>query len=62
MKPVQIGYCGKNRMVGRLGRMARGTGIFALNIDMPDRLGDLAKRQKIGRAILRSINALPLSG
>jgi beta-lactamase class D len=32
---------------------------FALNIDTPHRLDDLAKRQRIGRAILRSIDALP---
>ena len=32
---------------------------FALNIDTPRRLGDLAKRQDITRRILRSIGALP---
>jgi beta-lactamase class D len=32
---------------------------FALNIDTPRRLDDLAKRQGITRAILRSIGALP---
>jgi beta-lactamase class D len=32
---------------------------FALNIDTPNRFGDLAKRQEITRSILRSINALP---
>jgi beta-lactamase class D len=32
---------------------------FALNIDTPNRLGDLAKRQSITRNLLRSINALP---
>ncbi|MES2830588.1 MAG: class D beta-lactamase [Pseudomonadota bacterium] len=32
---------------------------FALNIDTPGRLADLAKRQEIGRKILASINALP---
>jgi beta-lactamase class D len=32
---------------------------FALNIDTPNREGDLAKRQEITRNILRSINALP---
>ncbi|WP_156909380.1 class D beta-lactamase [Ottowia thiooxydans] len=32
---------------------------FALNIDTPNRLGDLAKRQSITRGVLRSINALP---
>lgn len=33
---------------------------FALNIDTPNRLGDLAKREQITRAILRSIDALPV--
>lgn len=32
---------------------------FALNIDTPNRLNDLSKRQDITRKILRSINALP---
>nr|ALG03686.1 beta-lactamase [uncultured bacterium] len=32
---------------------------FALNIDTPNRLADLAKRQDITRSILRSIKALP---
>jgi beta-lactamase class D len=32
---------------------------FALNIDTPNRLGDVAKRQDITRKILRSIKALP---
>lgn len=32
---------------------------FALNIDTPNRLGDLAKRQSITRDALRTINALP---
>jgi beta-lactamase class D len=32
---------------------------FALNIDTPNRSGDLAKRQEITRNILRPINALP---
>ena len=34
---------------------------FALNIDTPNRLNDLSKRQEITRSILRSINALPPS-
>jgi len=34
---------------------------FALNMDTPNRLGDLAKRQGITRSILRSIEALPSS-
>ena len=34
---------------------------FALNIDTPNRLGDLAKRQEITRNVLRSIKALPPS-
>ena len=32
---------------------------FALNMDTPNRLGDLAKRQSIARKVLRSMNALP---
>lgn len=32
---------------------------FALNIDTPNRAGDLAKREQITRAILQSIDALP---
>ncbi len=32
---------------------------FALNIDTPNRLGDLPKREAVGRAILRSLDALP---
>ncbi|MDP9877989.1 beta-lactamase class D [Variovorax boronicumulans] len=32
---------------------------FALNMDTPNRLGDLAKRQSITRRVLRSIGALP---
>jgi len=32
---------------------------FALNIDTPNRLNDLSKRQEITRSILRSIKALP---
>lgn len=34
---------------------------FALNIDTPNRLNDLSKRQEITRNILRSIKALPPS-
>ena len=32
---------------------------FALNIDTPNRTGDLAKREQIARKILQSIDALP---
>lgn len=32
---------------------------FALNIDTPNRTADLAKRERIARAILQSIDALP---
>lgn len=32
---------------------------FALNIDTPNRTGDLGKRQTIAKAVLRSIQALP---
>ena len=34
---------------------------FALNMDTPNRLADLAKRQSITRNVLRSIKALPTS-
>jgi beta-lactamase class D len=33
---------------------------FALNIDTPNRMGDLAKREQITRAILQSMGALPM--
>lgn len=36
-----------------------GTVFFALNIDTPERLNDLPKRESVARAILRSIKALP---
>lgn len=36
-----------------------GAVFFALNIDTPNGLGDVAKRQEITRKVLRSINALP---
>jgi beta-lactamase class D len=36
-----------------------GAVFFALNIDMPNGAADLAKREGIARAILRSIDALP---
>lgn len=32
---------------------------FALNIDTPARLADLPKREAIGRAVLKALNALP---
>jgi len=34
---------------------------FALNIDTPNRIGDLAKREAMTRAVLQSIKALPPS-
>ncbi|AQZ93496.1 hypothetical protein BVH74_01370 [Halopseudomonas phragmitis] len=37
----------------------QGPVFFALNIDTPNRLDDLPKREAIGRDILRSIQALP---
>ena len=37
----------------------RGPVFFALNMDTPNRLADLAKRQSITRDVLRSIDALP---
>jgi beta-lactamase class D len=39
----------------------KGPVFFALNIDTPNRLNDLAKRQAIARKILRSIDAMPES-
>jgi beta-lactamase class D len=55
----------KTGWTGRLGwwvgwvEWPTGPVFFALNIDTPKRLDDLAKRQDIARAILRSIGALP---
>ena len=39
-----------------------GAVFFALNIDMPNESADLAKRESIARAVLRSIGALPPEG
>jgi beta-lactamase class D len=36
-----------------------GAVFFALNIDMPDGAADLPKRERIVRAILRELGALP---
>jgi beta-lactamase class D len=36
-----------------------GAVFFALNIDTPNRMDDLYKREAIARAVLRSIGALP---
>jgi beta-lactamase class D len=55
----------KTGWTGRLGwwvgwvEWPTGPVFFALNIDTPHRLGDLAKRQDITRSILRSLRALP---
>jgi beta-lactamase class D OXA-2 len=38
---------------------SNGPVFFALNIDTPNRLADLTKRENIARAILRSLSALP---
>jgi beta-lactamase class D len=40
---------------------ADGAVFFALNIDMPNEGADLAKREAVARAVLRSIDALPPS-
>ncbi|MBO9652428.1 MAG: class D beta-lactamase [Variovorax sp.] len=40
----------------------KGPVFFALNMDTPNRTGDLAKRQGITRNVLRSIGALPPPG
>jgi hypothetical protein len=37
----------------------QGPVFFALNIDMPNGAKDLPKRERIARAVLRSIGALP---
>lgn len=51
----------EGRMGWWVGWVERPTGpvFFALNIDTPNRTGDLAKREQITRAILQSIDALP---
>ena len=36
-----------------------GAVFFALNIDMPNGAADLPKREAVGRAVLRTIGALP---
>lgn len=36
-----------------------GAVLFALNIDTPERMADLPKREQIGRAVLQQLNALP---
>lgn len=38
-----------------------GAVFFALNIDTPNRMDDLYKRQAIGRAVLQTVAALPLT-
>lgn len=57
---------GKTGWDGKLGwwigwvEWPSGPVFFALNIDTPNRLDDLAKREQITRAVLRSIDALPV--
>jgi beta-lactamase class D len=52
----------EGRMGWRVGWVEWPSGpvFFALNIDTPNRMGDLAKREQITRAILQSIGALPM--
>ncbi len=56
---------GKTGWEGRMGwwvgwvEWPTGPVFFALNIDTPNRTGDLAKREQITRAVLQSIDALP---
>lgn len=54
----------EGRMGWWVGWVERPTGpvFFALNIDTPNRMEDLHKREGIARAILRSIDALPKGG
>ncbi len=72
VKDVMIVEAGRNWILraktgweGRMGwwvgwvEWPTGPVFFALNIDTPNRTGDLAKREQIARAILRSIDALP---
>lgn len=40
----------------------QGPVFFALNIDTPRRMEDLPKRQEIAKAVLRSVQALPMPG
>ncbi|MGY6555262.1 MAG: class D beta-lactamase [Wenzhouxiangella sp.] len=55
----------KTGWTGRLGwwvgwvEWPDGPVFFALNIDTPNRMADLVKREQIARAVLQSINALP---
>ena len=56
---AKTGWSGKiGRWVGWV-EWPGGPVFFALNIDTPQRLDDLPKREAITRAVLRSINALP---
>jgi beta-lactamase class D OXA-2 len=72
VKDVMIVEAGRNWILraktgweGRMGwwvgwvEWPTGPVFFALNIDTPNRMGDLAKREQITRAILQSIDALP---
>lgn len=74
IKDVMINEAGRNWILraktgwsGKIGwwvgwvEWPTGPVFFALNIDTPNRLDDLAKRQGITRSILRSIKALPPS-
>lgn len=72
VKDVMIVEAGRNWILraktgweGRMGwwvgwvEWPTGPVFFALNIDTPNRTGDLAKREQIARKILQSIDALP---
>lgn len=56
---AKTGWTGKNGLWVGWVEWPNGPVFFAMNIDTPNRLGDLAKRQSITRGVLRSINALP---
>ncbi|TVQ32422.1 MAG: class D beta-lactamase [Phycisphaeraceae bacterium] len=72
VKDIMIVEAGRNWILraktgweGRMGwwvgwvEWPTGPVFFALNIDTPNRIGDLAKREQITRAVLQSIDALP---
>ena len=73
VKDVMIVEAGQNWILraktgweGRMGwwvgwvEWPTGPVFFALNIDTPNRTGDLAKREQIARKILQSVDALPI--
>lgn len=59
---AKSGWSGKTGWWAGWVEWPSGPVFFALNIDTPNRLADLHKRQEICRRILRSMNALPKEG